>query len=193
MNPAPSWTVLAHLLRPQGRKGELLADLLTDFPDSIPGREGLRLVKPDYSGPLEEAPPATVLSAWLPVGKNRGRVVLAFDGVTSITEAEALAGLDLAVASEQRVELEEESNYVSDLLDLSVYDGDLLVGTITGVKFPASSDGVRLEEVPSLLEVRSTEGDDLLIPFVKAFVVSIDVPVRKMILKLPAGLLEINR
>ena len=36
-NSAPSWIVLAHLLRPQGRKGELLAELLTDFPERFDG------------------------------------------------------------------------------------------------------------------------------------------------------------
>ena len=75
-----SWVVLAHLLRPQGRKGELLAELLTDFPERLAGRKGLYLAPPNASDSLEPRP-AEVLSTWLPVGRNRGRVVLQLAGI----------------------------------------------------------------------------------------------------------------
>jgi 16S rRNA processing protein RimM len=190
---ANSWTVLARLLRPQGRKGELLADLLTDFPESIAGRKDLYLVPEGFAGAVSAARPVNVLSSWLPVGKNRGRVVLLLDGVNSISEAEAFQGLDLSVPHDSRVPLEGDSNYVSDLEGCSVYDGEILVGEITGVQFPAASDGVRLNDVPSLLEVRSLDGDEILVPFVKAFIVSLDVADKKMVLRLPAGLIDVNR
>jgi len=49
-----SWIVLAHLIRPQGRKGELLAELLTDFPDRFVGREDLFLAPPGFGGPQDK-------------------------------------------------------------------------------------------------------------------------------------------
>src|SRR5882757_531890 len=74
------WTVLAHLLRPQGRKGELLAELLTDFPDRFVDRDDLFLAPPGFQGEPGEARRIKVASSWLPVGKNKGRVVLQLDG-----------------------------------------------------------------------------------------------------------------
>ncbi len=185
--------MLARLLRPQGRKGELLAELFTDFPEQLATRKNLFLVPQDFSGPESDGRSVTVVSSWLPVGKNQGRVVLQIEGVNSITEAEQISGLDVAVQDAERVPLDEDANYVSDLTGCSVYDGETLIGEVAGVQFPASSNGARLEDVPSLLEVTSPDGDELLIPFVKAFVVSLSVEERKIVLKLPSGLLEVNR
>src|SRR6516164_1576458 len=102
-----SWIVLARLIRPQGRKGELLAELLTDFPDRFVGREDLYLARPTFDGRPDEARLVDVTSSWLPVGKNKGRVVLHFAGIDTITDAEAIAGLDVLVPRERRISLDE--------------------------------------------------------------------------------------
>jgi 16S rRNA processing protein RimM len=188
-----SWTVLARLLRPQGRKGELLAELFTDFPDSFTERDNLFLVPQNFDGEESEGRIVKVVSSWLPVGKNHGRIVLHIEGVSSITEAETLAGLDIAVREAERLALDEDESYVSDLTGCSVYDGETLVGEVTGVQFPSTPEGGRLNDVASLLEVQTPEGDELLIPFVKAFLVSLDLAERKIIFTLPLGLLEVNR
>ena len=194
MRPAVySWIVLAHLLRPQGRKGELLAELLTDFPDRFDGREDLFLAPPEFQGDRTEARSMQVISSWLPVGKNRGRIVLQLAGVDTISDAESLVGLDVIVPEDGRVSLDEDSAYVSDLVGCTVFDNDTLVGEVTGVEFPASSEGVRLEDVPSLLEVRSEGGDEILIPYAKAFLKSVDLGARRIVLSLPAGLVDVNR
>ena len=39
----PDWVMLARVVRPQGRRGEVLADILTDFPESFAGRKRLFL------------------------------------------------------------------------------------------------------------------------------------------------------
>lgn len=186
------WVVLAHLLRPQGRKGELLAELLTDFPDQLAGREGLLLARPEFDGDASEAKSIQVVSSWLPVGKNRGRVVLKLDGVDTISAAEALAGLDLLVGDDQRLPLDEGSFYVSDLIGCTLFDGEVQVGTIVDVQFPSSSDGVPLPDAAALLEVESGE-DEALIPFVKAFTKTIDLPGKRLVMNLPPGLIEVNR
>jgi 16S rRNA processing protein RimM len=189
--PSPL-TVLAHLLRPQGRKGELLAELLTDFPDKFAERKDLHLVPPGFEGDLATTKRVRVVSSWLPVGKNKGRIVLGFEAVDSITDAESLAGLDVVVPEDRRVTLPDDSAYVSDLVGCAVYDGQTMVGEVTGVDFPASSDGIRLDDVPSLLEIQSPDGKEILIPFVKAFLKSIDLHDRKIVFDLPEGLVDVN-
>lgn len=193
-NSDPSWVVLAHLLRPQGRKGELLADLLTDFPERFEDRKQVFLASEDFSGPVSAARAADVVSFWLPVGKNAGRIVLHFAGIDSISDAEALAGLDVIVPIEERQQLDDESIYISDLVGCTLYDGATAVGVIEDVQFPSTPDGTRkLEEAAPLLEVRSPDGDEILIPFVKAFLVEMNTEAKRVTMSLPVGLVDVNR
>ncbi len=188
---ASGWIVLAHLVRPQGRKGELLAELYTDFPESLTGRADMFLIPEGFSGELATAKRAEVVSSWLPVGKNRGRVVLGLAGIDSISAAEQFAGLDLVVPEDRRLPLEDDSTYVSDLVGCIVFDGDIEVGPVADVQFPAASDGSRLSDGIPLLVVQADE--ETLIPFAKAFVRTFDLEGRRIVMELPAGLIEINR
>lgn len=189
-----SWIALAHLLRPQGRKGELLAELFTDFPERFEERKQVFLALPGFEGEAAQARAAEVVAFWLPVGKNDGRIVLQFAGVDSITDAEKLAGLEVIVPDEERMPLDEESVYISELIGCTVYDGSTAVGVIADVQFPATADGTRrLDDAAPLLEVASTDGEEILIPFAKAFVVAIDAKAKRVDMTLPVGLLDVNR
>jgi 16S rRNA processing protein RimM len=188
-----SWIVLAHLVRPQGRKGEVLAELFTDFPDRFVGREDLLLAKPGFEGSPAEARPVSVISSWLPVGKNQGRVVLQFSGIDNISGAESIAGLDVLVPREQRAQLDADSMYISDLVDCIVFDRKTEVGRITDVQFSNAADGSPLTEAAPLLVIQSNDGNEILVPFVKAFLVSIDLPAKRIVMNLPAGLADVNR
>lgn len=151
-----SWIALAQLLRPQGRKGELLAELLTDFPERFEERKQVFLAAPGFEGEAGEARPAEVIAFWLPVGKNEGRIVLQFAGVDSITQAETLAGLEVLVRDDERAPLDDDAVYISELVGCMVYDGAAAVGVIADVQFPVTADGSRrLEDAAPLLEVTS--------------------------------------
>ena len=191
---AQQWTVLAHLLRPQGRKGELLAELFTDFPHSFDNRARVFLAKPNYIGDESGTRPAEVVNYWLPVGKNNGRIVLHFHATDSINDAELLAGLDVLIPTDQRVELEDDAEYISDLVDCTVYVAGQPIGHVTGVDFPTTADGSRrLEGAPPLLTVEAPNGDEILIPYVQSFLLKLDVPNHRIEMQLPEGLLELNR
>ncbi|MDW5264416.1 MULTISPECIES: ribosome maturation factor RimM [Acidobacteriaceae] len=191
---ASSWIALAHLLRPQGRKGELLAELLTDFPERFEERKQVFLAAPGFDGEATQARVADVVAFWLPVGKNEGRIVLQFSGVDSISQAEALAGLEVLVPDDERAPLDDDAVYISELVGCTVYDGTIAVGVIADVQFPATADGSRrLEEAAPLLEVTSPDGNEILIPFAKAFVVGVDTKVKRVDMTLPKGLLEVNQ
>ena len=217
-SPAPAeaaaeshnWTTLAALLRPQGRKGELLAELLTDFPDRFLQHPEVHLAPAGFTGAPTAAQSATVVSSWLPVGRNAGRVVLGFAGVDSISAAEQFAGLEVIVPDSQRVPLEEDAEYIDDLIGCTVVDvrpaapegsaGDaeaiaqqpFFVGTISSVEFPTGPDGIhKLSDVAPLLTVVTTGGYEVVIPFARDFLHSIDVPGREICMTLPKGLLEL--
>jgi 16S rRNA processing protein RimM len=191
---APAWVVLAHLLRPQGRKGEVLAELFTDFPERFEDQRRVFLAAPGFEGEEAEARSAEVVAFWLPVGKNEGRVVLQFAGIDTISDAESVAGQDVLVPREERLRLDDDSVYVSEMIGCTVYDGALPVGVVEDVQFAMTADGGRrLEDAAPLLAVRSPEGDEILIPFAKAFLVAVDTGAKRIEMTLPEGLIEVNR
>jgi 16S rRNA processing protein RimM len=189
-----SWTTVAQILRPQGRKGELLAELLTDFPERFETNKQVYLAKPGFSGTAPEARTAEVENFWLPVGRNEGRIVLHFAGIASIEAAEKLMGLDVLIPETERVELEDDASYISDLVGCVVYDQEAAIGVVADVHFAMTPDGARrLDEAAPLLEVEGLAGEEFLIPFAKSFLISLDVAAKKIVMQLPTGLLDINR
>jgi 16S rRNA processing protein RimM len=200
---APSWTVLAHLLRPQGRKGEILAELLTDFPDRFSQRDQLFLAPANFAGTPDDPKLrlAEVVSHWLPVGRNHGRIVLHLAGADSIEQAEALAGLELIVPTAARVSLDEDSDeqYIEDLLDCAVFDlasptPETPIGTVAAVDFPTTPDGARrLANAAPLLTVLTPVGEEILVPYVQSFLVTLSIPAKRIEMRLPPGLLDLNR
>jgi 16S rRNA processing protein RimM len=190
----PAWIVLAHLLRPQGRKGEVLAELFTDFPERFEDQRRVFLAAPGFDGDEAKARSAEVVAFWLPVGKNEGRVVLQFAGIDTISDAEWIAGLDVLVPREERLPLDDESVYISELVGCTVYDGPTQVGVVEDVQFAMTADGGRrLEDAAPLLAVTSPGGDEILIPFAKAFLVAVNTDAKRIEMTLPEGLIEINR
>jgi 16S rRNA processing protein RimM len=134
------------------------------------------------------------MAFWLPVGKNQGRIVLHFAGIDSISDAESIAGLDVVVPREERLRLEDESVYISELIGCTVFDGVRAVGVVEDVQFAMSADGARrLDEAAPLLTVISPDGDEVLIPFAKSFLVSVNTEAKRIEMMLPEGLIEVNR
>ncbi|WP_263374805.1 ribosome maturation factor RimM [Granulicella aggregans] len=192
----PQWIVLAHLLRPQGRKGEVLADLLTDFPEQFSSSPRVFLAPEHFTGTESQARVAEVRDFWLPVGKNSGRIVLHLAGIDSINQAEALGGLDVIVPASELPELEDDAEYISDLVGCTLFDHanpevTLALGAVTDVHFTTTPDGCRrLEEAAPLLVVETPSGDEILVPFVKAFLISVDTDAKRIDMNLPAGLAD---
>ena len=203
MQSASQWIVLARILRPQGRKGEVLADLFTDFPGRFVRQPRVWLAPQGFadspsaaSTSTEPSPPlqlAEVASHWLPLGKNAGRIVLRFAGIDSIELAETLAGKELLVPLSERMPLDSDATYISDLIGCTVYDREQPLGTVSNVDFPATPDGARrLEDAAPLLAITSPNGDEILVPFVRAFLVALDPAAKSIRMALPEGLAELN-
>jgi 16S rRNA processing protein RimM len=187
MKDEQNWVVLAHVLRPQGRKGEVLAELSTDFPERFAERKSLVLLSAG-----EIARKVTLRDHWMPMGKNAGRIVLHFEGVDSISDAELLAGMDVVIAETERVPLEEGTYYVSDLVGCSVVDGDHTLGVVRDVHFPTDAHGVPHPKAVPVLVVERPNGDELMIPLAKEFLQNPDFTNKRIEMRLPDGLLEIN-
>jgi 16S rRNA processing protein RimM len=177
--------LVARLIRPHGRRGELVAEILTDFPERFHERSRLFLIPTERVG----SRPREVLleNFWF----LRSRMVMKFQGVDSINDAEALRGFEVAIPAGERAPLEAGSVYVSDLIGCRVVDlnrDEADVGEVVDVDRDSSST--------ELLVVRRRdrrEGDqDALIPFVRDYTVRVDAAHRLLEMRLPEGLLEIN-
>lgn len=181
------FVTLAHILRPQGRRGEVLAELLTDFPEQFTEAPALMLTTP-----LQAPSPVRIEAFWLPTGRNAGRVVLKLVGTDSITDAEKLAGCDIQLPADERLTLADDTFYVDDLVGCRVRDGELDLGDLIEVQSAISSEGKRMMDAASLFVVRRPNGTEMLIPFVADFIQLIDVQARLIVMTLPAGLAELN-
>ena len=162
------------MLGPQGRRGEVAAELHTSFSERFAERRKLVGLAPDGSRrelQLEEH--------WF----HKGYVILKFAAIESISDAERLTGMELQIPEEQRAELEAGVAYISDLVGCSVADRDRLIGTVTEVRFGAG-------EAP-LLVIRHDE-QEFLVPYAEAFLKGTDLTARRIEMELPEGLLELQ-
>jgi 16S rRNA processing protein RimM len=183
-----SWVWLAIIRRPQGRKGEVYADILTDFPEKFDERRRLWLVAGEAAARTPAGRPGLPLEVelaahWL----HKGGVVLHFLGIDSISAAESLAGLAVAIPLEQRVPLAEDEVYIGDLIGCLLFDvagaEPRLVGEIEDVDRAAGP--------VALLVVKGALGE-VLIPFAKSYVRRIDLVARRVEMALPEGLVDLN-
>jgi 16S rRNA processing protein RimM len=181
----PAWALLARLIRPHGRKGELVAEVLTDFPERFHERKRVFVIPPERAGTRPGE--MHLENFWF----LRSRLVLKFQGIDSINEANALRGFEVAIPEAERAPLEGESVYVGDLIGCTVFDlnqDGAQVGEIVDLDRGSSSTDLL---VLHRRGVRGAAGE-ALIPLVREYLVRMDVAGRRVEMRLPEGLLEIN-
>jgi 16S rRNA processing protein RimM len=180
--PQPQWTWLARIRRPQGRKGEVYADILTDFPEKFADRRRLWLVPENRPGAPREA---ELVNHWL----HKGGIVLHFSGVNSINDAETLAGLVVAIPRAERAPLADDETYIGDLIGCVLVDvagaAPVTIGEIEEVDRTAGS--------VALLVVRGAgSAEEILVPFAKSYLRKIDIEAKRVEMALPEGLIDLN-
>jgi 16S rRNA processing protein RimM len=193
----PRWVLVARILRARGNKGEVAAEILTDFPERL-----TKLREIFLDGPQGQPQCVKLRSCWLSQN-HRGQAVFHVEGVNSISAAEKLRGRALLLPLEQRVVLPAGQYFVSELIGCSVFEtpatppalasspcslaeAPALLGTVRDVQFP----GEELAGTP-LLEVDTSQGE-LLIPLAEDICTKIDPRARRIDVVLPEGLRDLN-
>jgi 16S rRNA processing protein RimM len=165
---------VAKAVRIRGLRGEIVADLLTDFPERFEGLEELIAV----------APEGKRLTLQLEDHWFQGeRVILKFAGYDSIEAASALVGYEFAVPESERVELEEDEFYDWELMGC-------LVETIAGEKLGRVREVLKTGAVSVLLIENEATGREHLIPLAETICVEIDIENKLIRIDPPEGLLE---
>jgi 16S rRNA processing protein RimM len=163
---------VARAVRTRGLKGEIVADLLTDFPDRFEGLEELVIVAPDGKRDTIE-----LEKYWF----QKDRVILKFKDFDNVEASSRLIGFEFAVPESERVPLAEDQYYDWELQECKVetVEGNY-VGKVTGV---LKTGGV------AILEVEADR--ELLIPMAETIVTEINIPEKRIIIDPPEGLLDL--
>jgi 16S rRNA processing protein RimM len=180
MSAPELWVWLARIRRPQGRKGEVLAEILTDFPEKFSERRQLWLIAERGTSATREV---ELVNHW----PHKGGIVLHFAGVDSISAAEELAGLIVSIPRSERVPLADDEIYISDLVGCALVD----VARGAPVRVGEIEDVDRSAGPVALLVVRGEAGE-ILVPFAKSFLRKIDLSGKRVEMALPEGLIELN-
>jgi len=196
----PRWVLVARILRARGNKGEVAAEVLTDFPERL---TKLREVFVGRAEGVDEPRRMALQACWLSQN-HRGQAVFHFEDVDSISQAEKFRGLDVLLPIEQRAKVAAGQYFVSDLIGCSVFqspsaarvvasspcslaEAPALLGTVRDVQFPG-------EETPGtpLLQVETARGE-ILIPLAEDICKKIDTAALRIDVVLPEGLADLNR
>ena len=167
--------IVARAVKTRGLKGELVAELLTDFPERFDGISSLIAVSP-----RGERQNVELENHWF----HQDRVVLKLAGYDTIETASAFVDYQFAVPENEQVELD----------DGYFYDWQLegcFVETTAGNAVGRVSEVMRLGGDVEMLGVENTEGQKHLIPMVESIVVKVDIAAKKILIDPPEGLLEL--
>ena len=165
--------VIARAVKPRGLKGEIVAELLTDFPERFEELEELVLVTPGGErkrGHLE--------NHWF----QNDRVILKLAGYDDVETAKELVGFEFAVPEQDRVPLPADHYYDWELEGCTVRAGDRNIGKVRSVIKTGGTE---------ILEVVDEDGKERLIPLVDSIVVEIDPAGKTIVVDPPEGLLDL--
>jgi 16S rRNA processing protein RimM len=165
--------VIARAVRTHGLKGEIVAELLTDFPERFEDVDELILVSPAGERKL-----AQLDDHWF----QKDRVVLKLADYDDVDRAKELVGYDFAVPEADRMELEEDEFYDWELEGCTVKVDDKSIGEVRSVMRTGG---------PAVLVVADDSGSERLVPLAAEIVVSIDKAARVILIDPPAGLLDL--
>ena len=171
---------VGRVVRPQGRRGEVVVDPETDF-----GEERFRPGAGLWASREGHVTMVTIATSW----PHQGRWVLGLAGVGSIDEAEAWRGVELRVPAEGLHKLGDGAFYVHDLLGCRVETAaGMVVGAVARVDL---GNGTPLLVVTGPGEPAAGVGE-VLVPLAESICRRVDVGAKVVVIEPPAGLLDLN-
>ena len=176
-----SGLTLARILRPWGRRGEVAAEILTDFPEHLTALKEAKVC--DGSSRM---PPRDVAIRSCRI--HLGQAIFHFAGVDSISDAEKLRGLEVQVSLDERAPLPPDRHYTDELIGCEVWEQG--AGALLGAVREVENNGGPAESW--LLNVDTPQGE-LLIPLAAEICTRIDTAARRIEVRLPEGLRDLNR
>jgi 16S rRNA processing protein RimM len=176
MKEDEKYVTIANIIRSRGNKGEVAALNRADSLARFEVGKTVDVVLPDRT-----TQKLTIENAW----EHNGRLILKFEGVTSISEAELLRRAEVRVPWE-------------DLGESPV--GEYFYNDLIGCRMIEHSSGRELGEIRDIYEPGGTllfsviddSGKELLVPFANDICLEVDTEAKRIQVQLPEGLEELK-
>jgi len=166
--------LVGRVARAHGNRGQVIVNLETDFAE-----DRFRVGQVLLVGSTDPLSPRRISE----VRFHQGRPVLTLESVTTMDEAEAMAGAELRIPISAMTPLQAGTFYRHDLVGCEVRDAaDAVVGRVTAVEGPIER---------SHLVVQGSRGE-VLIPLAADICVRVDPAAGLIVVNPPEGLLELN-
>jgi len=165
--------VIARAVKPRGLKGEIVAELLTDFPERFEDVDELVLVSPRGERTVKR-----LEDYWF----QNDRVVLKLSGYDDVDAAKELVGFEFAVPESERVSLPADHYYDWELEGCTVKVGAESIGQVNSVLKTGGAE---------ILVVTDNSGKERLIPLADSIVVEVDPVQKTIVVDPPEGLLDL--
>lgn len=165
--------LIARAVKTHGLKGEVVAELLTDFPERFEDLDQVVIVSPQG-----EQKTRAIEDFWF----QKDRVVLKLEGCDDVDTAKELVGYEFAVPESERVELEEDEFYDWELEGCTVKVGDESIGQVRSVLKTGGAE---------ILVVSDETGKERLVPLAAQIVVEINPDTKTIVVDPPEGLFDL--
>ena len=165
--------LIARAVKTHGLKGEIVAELLTDFPERFEDLDEMILVSPKG-----EQKPVQLEDFWF----QKDRVVLKLEGCDDVDVAKELIGYEFGVPESDRVQLEDDEFYDWELEGCTVKVGDESIGQVRSVMKTGGTE---------ILVVSDGSGKEKLVPLASDIVLEIDTSAKTIVVDPPEGLLDL--
>lgn len=164
--------VVGRVARAHGNKGQVIVNPDSDFVEDR-YQVGRTLLVGDRDEPRE------ITSVRI----QQGRPIIGLAGISTMDEAEALAGVELKMRTSDLAALPDGTFYRHDLVGCEVQDTDgRIIGEVAAVEGPMDA---------SRLVINAPHGE-VLIPLVAEICVEVAPAERKIRIRAPEGLIELN-
>lgn len=161
----PVFLTIGKLQRTHGVKGELVMDVLTDYPDRIKAGNTV-LIGPRHA--------EYVITAIRSTGE---KMLVSFAGLTDCDQASILRNQYVFIKTEDAQVLPEGEFYHHEIIGMQVFAEDgRLIGSINEILETGAND---------VYVVESQDGGEILLPAIHSVIISTDRKTRKMIVRLP--------
>ena len=162
------------IVNTHGLKGEVKIVTWTDYPEVF---ENIKYVYTKQKN--KDSIKLTIKN----IKYQNNNIVVKFDGIDSIEEAQNFKNTVLTADREMLGELPEGVYYIADLIGCEVYDGEKgFLGKISDVFNTGAND---------IYAVSAQGKKDILVPVIDGVVLSVDIPGKKICVNLPEGLDDI--
>lgn len=165
---------VARAVKTRGLKGEIVADLLTDFPERFQGLS--RLIAVDPHGGRKEV---KLENYWF----QGDRIILKLAGVDNPESARSLINSEFTVAEADRVELSRDEYYDWEL-------AGCLVQTVDGQPLGQVREVMKTGGV-AMLVIQDQAGHEYFIPMAASIVTDVDLSKKSIRIDPPEGLLDL--